>query len=90
MVSPRCLRPLIWAAAVASLTGCASSVNAEPTRDVLGVAHTAGRYNFTDKDYLNEGADELLALGTRVIKVWFGADAATYYPFNSDRVRTRM
>lgn len=84
MLSPRCLRHLIWAAAFVSLTGCASSATAEPTRDVLGVAHTAGKYNFTDKDFLNEGADELLELGTRVIKVWFGADAATYYPFNSD------
>ena len=34
-------------------------------RDVVGCTHTAGQYNFTDKDYLNEGADKLLELGTR-------------------------
>ncbi|HVS00758.1 MAG TPA: hypothetical protein VMW27_29325 [Thermoanaerobaculia bacterium] len=53
-------------------------------RDVLGAAHVAGKYNFTGDDYLNEGADRLLDLGTRVIKVWFRLDPEAYYPFNSD------
>ena len=40
-------------------------------RDVVGVTHVAGRYHLTDKDFLSEGADQILALGSRVIKVWF-------------------
>lgn len=58
--------------------------SAVPARDVLGVAHAAGKYNFTDRDFLNEGADALLELGTRVIKVWFDLNTTPVYPFNSD------
>jgi hypothetical protein len=57
-------------------------------RDVLGVVHVAGRYHLTEKDFLSEGADEILALGSRVIKVWFyGKDhrrPAGSYPYNSN------
>jgi len=60
------------------------SGGAAPLRDVLGVTHVAGKYNFTAEDFLNEGADQILALGTRVIKVWFDPDATPSYPFNSD------
>jgi hypothetical protein len=42
-------------------------------RDIVGVTHVAGLYHLTDKDFLNEGADQILALGSRVIKVWFWA-----------------
>lgn len=58
---------------------------ATDAREVLGVAHVAGRYNFTDEDYLNEGANVLLELGTRVIKVFFVPHQVNvHYPFNSD------
>jgi hypothetical protein len=53
-------------------------------RDTIGVAHAGGKYGFTEEDYLNEGADRLLELGTRVIKVWFQRDAAELYPFHSE------
>lgn len=60
-------------------------VRAIDARDVLGVNHAAGRYNFSDEDYLNEGADVLLELGTRVIKVFFVPHQVNvHYPFNSD------
>jgi hypothetical protein len=56
--------------------------------DVLGVTHVAGRYHLTDKDFLNEGADQVLALGSRVIKVWFYGKRHEHpdsvYPYNSD------
>ena len=52
--------------------------------DVLGVAHAGGKYGFTEDDYLNEGADRLLELGTRVIKVWFQRDGGRAYRFNSE------
>ena len=53
-------------------------------RDILGSAHVGGRYNFTDQDFLNEGADKLLELGTRVIKLWFTPHSRKSYPFNSE------
>lgn len=53
-------------------------------QDILGVAHAGGKYGFTGDDYLNEGADRLLELGTRVIKVWFQRDGERAYRFNSD------
>ena len=72
---------LLFAAAVIS-AGAAGAVDA---RDVLGVAHAAGRYNFTDEDFLNEGADRVLELGSRVIKVFLvPASIQDLYPFNSD------
>jgi len=56
--------------------------------DVLGTTHVAGRYYHTKKDFLNEGADEVLAMGSRVIKLWFYAKRHEHpeavYPFNSD------
>ncbi|UCD27458.1 MAG: hypothetical protein JSV03_10065 [Planctomycetota bacterium] len=51
--------------------------------DRLGCTHCQGSYNFTDKDYLNEGADEILATGMRVIKIWLNKPRGNY-PFNSD------
>lgn len=53
-------------------------------RDIIGAAHVAGKYNFTKEDYLNEGADRLLALGCRVIKLWFTPNPSKDYPFNSE------
>ncbi|MBV8201517.1 MAG: hypothetical protein JOZ15_12920 [Acidobacteria bacterium] len=57
---------------------------AESVRDVLGASHAGGLYNFTAEDYLDEGADQLLGFGTRVIKVWLTNDVASLYVFNSD------
>jgi len=53
------------------LLGVVQPAAAKGLPDVLGVTHVAGRYYLTDKDFLNEGADQILALGSRVIKVWF-------------------
>jgi hypothetical protein len=52
-----------------------------PLNAILGVAHVAGDYHFTEGDFLNEGADQLLKLGTKVIKVWFVKDMKRSYPF---------
>ncbi len=50
--------------------------------DIVGVTHVDGKYHLTDKDFLNEGADRILALGSRVIKVWFHNPSKSY-SFNS-------
>lgn len=65
----------------------ASGPGTRDIRDVVGVTHVAGKYHLTDKDFLNEGADQILALGARVIKVWFWAGingrVPDSYPYNS-------
>ena len=66
---------------------CPASVSAgksttKELHDIIGITHVDGKYCFTDKDFLNEGADQILALGSRVIKVWFHNPERSY-PFNS-------
>ncbi|UCF14262.1 MAG: hypothetical protein JSW59_12680, partial [Phycisphaerales bacterium] len=70
-----------------SLCVSATSVGASPKMpkrlpDVVGVTHVDGKYYLTNKDFLNEGADQILALGSRVIKVWFHNPPKSY-SFNS-------
>ena len=48
--------------------------------DVFGVAHVDGKYFLTSGDFLNEGADQVLATGSRVIKLYL---APKRYPWNS-------
>jgi hypothetical protein len=55
---------------------------------VVGVSHVAGKYNFTDEDFLNEGADVLHEMGCRVVKVWMTALKRSY-PFNSTWPKVR-
>src|SRR6266542_3975660 len=55
---------------------------------VVGVAHVAGKYNFTDEDFLNEGGGTLHELGCRVIKVWM-THLGRSYPFNSTWPRVK-
>ena len=78
------LLALILVVAVCSTCGQAAG----DVRDTLGVVHVAGQYHLTDEDFLNEGADQILALGSRVIKVWFfsgrtGEGLAKSYSYNS-------
>jgi hypothetical protein len=67
--------------------GSTQGQTARDVRDIVGVTHVAGLYHLTDKDFLNEGADQILALGSRVIKVWFWAGqkgrVPDSYPYNS-------
>lgn len=55
-----------------------------PLQDIIGVTHVAGKYHLTEDDFLNEGADRILELGSRAIKVWFESNPAGSYPYNSD------
>ena len=54
--------------------------SAADLRDVFGVAHVDGKYFLTNGDYLNEGADQVLATGSRVIKLYL---TPVRYPWNS-------
>ena len=62
----------------------AATAGPRPAIDVIGVTHADGRYSFTTTDYLNEGADALLSLGTRIIKVWLTNQYRDVYPFHTD------
>src|SRR6185503_9039301 len=50
--------------------------------NLVGVAHVAGKYNFTDEPFLLEGGGQLHELGCRVVKVWM-TNLQRSYPFNS-------
>jgi hypothetical protein len=50
----------------------------------VGATHVAGKYHFTKKPFLIEGAEKLIELGTRLGKFWFMPHGGAHdYPFNS-------
>jgi len=49
----------------------------------IGITHHAGKYHFSDEDFLNEGCRVIEELGTRTIKLWL-SDPKESYPFNSE------
>lgn len=51
--------------------------------DVLGVNHINAHYQLTDQDFINEGADKVLELGSRVIKLIIRDKLEGYYKLNS-------
>lgn len=61
----------------------AAPVADRPLSGAVGVSHVAGTYSFTDEDFLNEGANALLGMGCRVIKVWFMRGSQQRYPHHS-------
>ncbi len=55
------------------------------SRDVLGIVHAGGQYNFTAQPYLTEGANIIRNdIGSRVIKLFLGSDIADQYSFNEN------
>ncbi|UCD28393.1 MAG: hypothetical protein JSV03_15115 [Planctomycetota bacterium] len=50
---------------------------------IIGSSHASGKYYFTDRDFVNEGAIAVAKAGMRVIKIWFD-DPAGYYMWNSN------
>jgi hypothetical protein len=50
---------------------------------LIGSAHVSGRYHFTRKPYLIEGAEKLQELGYPGVKLWL-TNPETAYPFHSD------
>ncbi len=65
-----------------------NSLSARDLRDVIGVTHVSGTYHLTETNFLNEGADQIAALGSRVIKLYLtlppsGNPVTKAYPFHS-------
>lgn len=50
---------------------------------VLGTTHVDGKYYLTNQDYLDEGADQVLATGTTTIKLYLNPGSLFRYPWNS-------
>jgi hypothetical protein len=55
-----------------------------PIGELVGANHVGGRYHFTDKPFLREGADRMLELGSRTMKIWLNSRPSINYSFNSD------
>src|SRR3954471_24671759 len=68
---------------VATATALAPSIARADLSDVLGATHIAGQYYFGTQDYLSQGADQVLASGSKVIKLELGASYKTKYPWNT-------
>ncbi len=49
----------------------------------LGAAHVSGKYSFTEKPFLIEGCEDLLAMGFRGVKLWF-TKIREAYPYHSE------
>ncbi|MBN2475819.1 MAG: hypothetical protein JXB62_14500 [Pirellulales bacterium] len=82
-----CLRLALAAAcACGSLaTACADDAippSGRDLREILGVTHVAGKYHLTRKEFLVEGAEQIAALGARVIKLYLKVPPREY-PFNT-------
>src|SRR6185437_14666796 len=68
----------------ALLSGEAMGRDAITPRDlsnVFGVAHVDGKYYLTSEDFLDEGADKVLATGSKVIKLYL---TPKRYQWNSE------
>lgn len=62
--------------------GAARNAVASPNpEDVFGIAHVDGKYFLTREDFLDEGADQVLATGSKVLKIYL---APKRYPWKSD------
>lgn len=79
-----CIR-LLCLPVVLLMGACATFPQTQHDRSViLGVTHSGGSYNFgnTTQDFVSQGADDVLALGSRTIKIWF-IHPEQVYPFNT-------
>lgn len=85
MLGAQTLSAAVCAAQTAATRPAAQPLAPSPPvslADRLGCTHASGRYCFTNKDFLNEGADRILSLGMRVIKIYL-SHPPTHYPHNS-------
>ena len=83
------LTPLVGMAAAVMGPGLTqpapvSPPRGRPMRDVLGVNHINVLYTLTEQDALNEGADEILAMGSRVIKLTMREEMTPHYRHHAE------
>src|SRR5438270_9660458 len=63
--------------------GLAGNARGDDLSNVLGVTHIDGKYYFGTEDYLDQGADQVLASGSKVIKVEMDSQTPGKYPWNA-------
>jgi hypothetical protein len=64
----------------AGLLAAVRALAAPDPAEVFGIAHVDGKYFLTTQDFLDEGADQVLATGDKVIKLYL---TPRRYPWNS-------
>ncbi len=69
---------------VPAFPGDSATAEDVPIAEMVGINHVGGRYNFTEKPFLREGAERIVELGSRTIKLWLNSRPETNYAFNSD------
>jgi hypothetical protein len=85
-----CMMRIAWMVLWCVIAGCArggyAADRVEPA-DRIGVTHAAGRYHLTDGEFLDEGAQVVRDIGSRVIKVYLTLDTEgpswKVYAFNT-------
>ena len=81
--SPRGRQPALLALSIGvMLTAIPNTGLSQEWSSRLGSSHTSGKYHFTDRDFLNEGAIAVADAGMRVIKIWF-YEPARFYMWNT-------
>lgn len=87
----QCTSALAWVIPLLAFGGepiCAEVQPKSAPADRIGVVHVNGQYHFGDEDFLNEGADRILELGSRVIKVYLTLNhegpSPQMYPFHTE------
>jgi hypothetical protein len=79
------VRRIVGAVLMLAALRCQAQHPAAATQ--LGVAHIGGRYAFTEKDFLIEGAEAVRSLGARCLKISLSLDtdnpSPSLYPFGS-------
>jgi hypothetical protein len=74
---------LLMLCAGVGLGACAQPrVGERSLREIIGVTHAGGKYCLTQKDFLNEGGDQILEFGSQTIKLWY-VHSEKEYPFHS-------
>ena len=68
--------------AMAAATITASIAGAADVSNVLGVTHIHGQYYLTNKDYPSEGADQVIATGSKSIKLEMNYQYKSKYEWN--------
>src|SRR5205814_5169377 len=69
-------------ALLAATTAFSAAARADLS-DVLGVTHIDGQYYFGTQDYVSQGADQVLATGSKVIKLEMGPSYKSKYDWNT-------
>lgn len=88
------MKRLLTLAAATALVSCSAEKvleNGKTAAETIGFTTAAGYYAFDPEiSSLEEGADRILAMGSKVIKLWLTADPQNCYTYNTDWSEYRL